>query len=100
MKSVKLVTGKLTVDNEKVTIKPNMINRLLGKRTIDIYFEDITKVDVRKPSLFTRGVISFKFTPRTGYKKGKIGLASQDNSLIFKKKHRKFIAEVVSTIGK
>ncbi|MGR6010254.1 DUF4429 domain-containing protein [Bacillus cereus] len=72
MKEFKAYNGVLIVDDKKITIMPS---RIMGmtKRVMEIYYEDIKKIEFEKPKLLTNGYLRFELISKSGTKKNKIG---------------------------
>lgn len=90
MKEFKAYNGVLTVDNEKITIKPS---RVLGmtKRVMEIYYEDIKKIEFEKPKLLTNGYLRFELISKSGTKRTKLEVTREENAVFFTKKQMKDI---------
>jgi len=97
MKEFKAYNGVLLVDNEKITIKPS---KVLGmtKRVMEIYYEDIKKIEFEKPKLFTNGYLRFDLISKSGTKRTKLEVTREENAVFFTKKQMKDMEEAKQLI--
>ncbi|MBD5797060.1 hypothetical protein BHU24_17820 [Bacillus pseudomycoides] len=92
MQEFKAHNGTLIIDNEKITVKPSKVFGL-GKRVMEIYFEDIKKIQFEKPKLMTNGYMRFELVRKSGTKKTKFEVTQEENAIFFTKKQMKDIEE-------
>lgn len=79
MKGFEAYNGILIVDQEKITIKPS---RVLGmtKRVMEIYYEDIKKIEFGKPKLLTNGYLRFELISKSGTKRTKLEVTREETN--------------------
>ncbi|MEH7754773.1 DUF4429 domain-containing protein [Bacillus toyonensis] len=97
MKEFKAYNGTLIIDEEKITIKPSKIMGM-SKRVMEIYFEDIKKIQFEKPKLFTNGYLRFELISKSGVKKTKFEVTQEENAVFFTKKQTKDLEEAKKLI--
>ncbi|MBM6647067.1 hypothetical protein JTF23_13780 [Bacillus sp. RIT809] len=97
MKEFKAYNGTMIIDEEKITIKPSKIMGM-GKRVMEIYFEDIKKIQFEKPKLLTNGYIRFELVSKSGTRKTKFEVTQEENAVFFKKKQMKSMEEAKKLI--
>ncbi|MBO1583000.1 DUF4429 domain-containing protein [Bacillus sp. XF8] len=97
MREFKAYNGTLLIDDEKIVIKPSKIMGI-SKRVMEIYFEDIKKVQFEKPKLLTNGYLRFELISRSGTKKTKFEVTQEENAVFFTKKQMKDMEEAKKII--
>ncbi|WP_257155471.1 DUF4429 domain-containing protein [Bacillus cereus] len=97
MKEFKAYNGTMIIDEEKITIKPSKFIGM-GKRVMDIYFEDIKKIQFEKPKLLTNGYIRFELVSKSGTRRTKLEVTQEENAVFFKKKQMKSMEEAKALI--
>ncbi|NIA61052.1 hypothetical protein G5716_28455 [Bacillus pacificus] len=97
MKEFKAYNGVLIVDDKKITIMPS---RIMGmtKRVMEIYYEDIKKIEFEKPKLLTNGYLRFELISKSGTKRTKLQVTREENAVFFTKKQMKDIVEAKKLI--